>query len=68
MNFEVQEARDSAGELVGYRLAVGDHTALVFKDQEAMPGFRSGEKFVPAYGDEVVYWTAFSAGGAHGPG
>lgn len=56
----IEEAKDEGGEIIGFRLSVGDQSLLVFSDQQGMPGFRHGEKFIPSYGQEITYTVVFT--------
>lgn len=56
------ESAHSGDKLIGHRLTLnGVHTLLLWVDQEAMPGFRVGNAFVPGLGETVTYAPAIPA-------
>jgi hypothetical protein len=46
MEFKFWQVTEEKSGLVGFKLEVDGKSPLVFKDQEGMPGFRRGDRFV----------------------
>lgn len=51
----------SETKIIGWRLTVGNEMFLIWKNQEAMPGIRKGDTFVPGIGETIKYEIIYTS-------
>lgn len=58
MKLEEAISRD---RIIGWRVTAGSDVALVWMNQQSMPGLRMGNAFVPSIGEVITYRTTYEA-------
>ena len=55
------ELATSQNKIIGWRLTLGNQKFLIWRDQEGMPGIRSGDAFVPGIEETIKYEIIYTS-------
>lgn len=57
----ILELAKSNNKIIGWRLTVNNKSHLIWRDQEAMPGIRVGQAFVPSINEIIEYEVIYAS-------